>query len=130
MQLLRRTLIFIAIVQLFFGLTFLVAPSQFANLVDLPAAPAWVNWLFAMMGARFIGYAVGLVVAARDPQRHQTWIATMIGIQAVDWLATIIYLLRDSLTLTQVSTAAFLPIIFIIILATRFPRQSAPTPTT
>lgn len=125
MQLLRNTLIFIGIVQLFFGAVFLIAPGQFAELVDLPAAPDWVNWLFAMMGARFIGYAVGMFIAARDPQHQQPWIATMIGIQAMDWLATMFYLLQDAVTLAQVTTAAFLPIIFIIILAMRFPSQRA-----
>lgn len=124
MSILRNTLRFIGAVQLFLGSFFLLAPEQFANLFDLQSAPMWVNWLFAMMGARFIGYAIGMFLAARNPQQYRTWIATMIGIQAIDWFATIFYLLADAVTLAQVTTAAFLPVLFILVLVIYFPSQS------
>ena len=40
----------------------------------------------------------------------------MIGIQAVDWIGTIAYLVTGAVTITQVTTAAFLPVVFIVIL--------------
>ena len=114
MRALRITLITIGIFQLFFGTLFLAAPVATAQLLGLqPAAPAWANWLFAMMGARFLGYAYGMFAAARAPWAGRTWISTMIVIQAIDWLATIGYLFTGHLTLRQVSTAAFMPVLFI-----------------
>ena len=111
---LRITLITIGIVQLFFGVVFLLAPSATASLLGLrPAAPAWANWLFAMMAGRFLGYAFAMFAAARKPEASRAWIGTMIVIQAIDWLATIGYLATGHLALQKVPTAAVLPVLFI-----------------
>jgi hypothetical protein len=124
---LRFMLRFIGVVQASFGLLFVVAPSAAAPLLGLePAEPGWVDWLFVMMGARFLGYAVGMFVAARDPERHVTWIDTMIGIQALDWLGTVGYLVAGDVTLRNVTTAAVLPIVFVAGLLRWHPRRSVP----
>lgn len=119
---LRITLGLIAAFQIALGLLFIVAPGLYAQLVGLPRAPAWTAWIFGMFGARALGYAVGLIVAMRDPQRHRLWIVTMIGIQAVDWVLTVMLILQGALTLTQASTAAFMPVLFVIALALTVPR--------
>jgi 4-hydroxybenzoate polyprenyltransferase len=122
---LRITLRVIATAQLALGAMFLFAPTPAAAALGLqPAAPTWANWLFAMMAARFLGYAVGMLAAARAPDRHISWINTMIGIQAVDWLATVSYMAAGHLTLRQVSTASFLPVLFIAALLWWHPRRS------
>lgn len=124
MRTLRVSLTIIGLVQLFFGLLFLAVPGLAAVALHLtPAAPAWVNWLFAMMGARFIGYGFGMFVAARAPHERVAWINSMIAIQAVDWLATLGYLVTGTLTLGQVTTAAFLPPLFIAALVLAHPRR-------
>ena len=114
MRLLRGTLITIGIFQLVLGTVFLAAPAATAHLLQLrPAAAPWMNWLLAMMAARFLGYACGMFTAARDPAGHRAWITTMIAIQAVDWLATIGYIAAGDLTLRQVTAAAVAPVLFI-----------------
>lgn len=114
MRPLRITLVVIGIVQAFFGVMFLVAPRATAELLGLGgAAPSWANWLFAMMAARFLGYAIGMFVAARSSRPNPAWINTMIFVQVVDWVATLAYVMSGSLTLQQVSTASFLPVLFI-----------------
>lgn len=115
MRILKPTLIFIGVVQLVLGIVFLV-PGLFATTMGLEEAPEWVNWLFAMLGARALGFAYGMFLASRNPQRHIAWIWAMIGIQAIDWIGTIAYLITGAVTITQVSTAAFLPVVFIVIL--------------
>jgi hypothetical protein len=132
MRALRVTLITIGIFQLVLGALFLAAPATTARLLGLqPAAPAWATWLFAMMAGRFLGYAYGMFAAARAPWARRTWINTMIVIQAIDWLATIGYLSAGQLTLRQVSTAAFMPVLFIAALLwfrpRRPPRDQAPS---
>jgi len=125
MRHLRTTLIVVGIFQFFFGALFLVAPAASASVLGLePAAPAWANWLFAMMGARFLGYGVGMFSAARDPLGRVAWIDTMIAIQVVDWLATLGYLVAGTLTLAQVTTAAVAPPVFILALLAFHPRRS------
>jgi hypothetical protein len=128
MRALRVTLITIGMFQLVLGALFLAAPRGTASLLGLaPAAPAWANWLFTMMAARFLGYAYGMFVAARDPQRHRTWIDTMIIIQAIDWTATLAYLATGDVSLRQVTTASFMPALFIAALLRYRPRRIPPT---
>lgn len=120
---LRITLGVIAAFQLALGTMFLVAPGFYSDAVGLEPAPAWAGWMFAMFSARAFGFAVGLVLAIRDPYRHRAWIAVMIGIQAIDWIATLALVATGTLTMTQVSTAGFMPAVFIVLLALTFPRR-------
>ena len=76
-----------------------------------------------MFGARALGFAYGMFLALRQPEQHRDWIGAMIAVQAIDWLATIYFVLQGTVTLPQVSGASFLPIIFIVVLVTRYPRQ-------
>jgi 4-hydroxybenzoate polyprenyltransferase len=125
---LRATLVVIGIVQLVLGAVFALAPAQFGATLGLAEAPPWVYWMFGMLSARSFGFAYGMFLAARDPARHIHWIQAMIGVQAVDWLATIYFVLAGAVTLAQVSTASFLPLIFIGMLIVCYPRQQAVTP--
>ena len=113
---------FVALVQFVLGAGFLLAPGKMAALFGLAAAPAWTGWLFAMMAARFLGFGYGMWLAARDPAAHVPWINAMIVIQAIDWLATLYYLAAGAVTLAQVTTAAFLPVVFIILILANYPR--------
>lgn len=118
---LRRTLILIGIVQLVLGGIFLI-PGLFQQMIGLDETPEWVNWIFTMFGARALGFAYGMFVAAREPARHLAWIWVMIGVQAIDWIGTIAYLVSGAVKLAQVNSAAFLPIVFIAILVRHSPR--------
>ena len=93
MRVLRATMIAVGIIQILTGAIFLVSPARYAELLHLqPAGPAWVNRLLAMCGARFVGYGIGMFVAARAPWRNRVWIDTMIAIQVVDFIAIAGYL--------------------------------------
>src|SRR2546430_17249800 len=110
MRALRISLVVIGIFQLVLGALFLLVPGQAADLLGLrPAAPPWVNWLFAMMAAPFLGYAYGMFTPARAPRARGPWINTMIVTQAIDWAATIASLIAGDLTLHQVTTPPFVP---------------------
>ncbi len=117
-RLLPATLWTIAVVQFVLGTAFLIAPERASHTLGLSVAPGWTNWLFGMMAARFLGFGYGMVAAARDPQRARPWIKAMIGIQALDWLVTLKYLFAGAVTLAQVSTASFLPVLFVAVLVT------------
>lgn len=116
MKVLNFTLRFIGTVQLALGIIFLLFPQQFASFSQLEQLPGWGLWMFTQMGARFIGYGIGMFAAATNPRKYLLWIETMIGIQLIDWIGTMVYLMNGSVTLSQVSTAPFLPILFIIVL--------------
>ncbi|WP_296449320.1 hypothetical protein [Rhodoferax sp. UBA5149] len=113
---LNATLWFIAIVQFTLGIAFLAVPEQAAQSLGLSAAPGWANWLFGMMAARFLGFGYGMVMAVRHPEQARPWIKAMVAIQAMDWLVTLKYLYFGAVTLAQVSTASFLPVVFVVVL--------------
>ncbi len=113
---LRSTLLIIAAFQFLLGAAFLAAPGPVADLLDLPAAPGWTAWMFGMMGARFLGYGVGMVAAARRPTAHRLWIDTMIAIQGIDWIVTMVHLANGDVLLRQATTAALVPVLFVGVL--------------
>ena len=123
MKPLKITLGVIAVVQFVFGVLFVFLPGQFAPIFHLPVAPTWVNWLLVMGGARFLGMGYGMLVAIQDPIKHRAWINAMIGVQALDWLATIYSLVTGAISLSQASTATFLPVLFIAALLVFYPRS-------
>ncbi|MBI4674473.1 MAG: hypothetical protein HY741_22745 [Chloroflexi bacterium] len=127
---LQITLAFIGVVQLVLGVVFALAPAQFSAMMGLAQTPTWAYWMFGMFSARALGFAYGMFLAARDPARHIHWIQAMIGVQAIDWLATMYFVLTGAVTLAQVSTASFLPLIFIGMLVIFYPRQQSTTLTT
>jgi hypothetical protein len=120
---LKLTLAVIGTVQLVLGLLFLIAPASGRGPRPDTSCAGWVNWLFAMMGARFLGYAYGMFVTARHPEPATAWIDTMIVIQAIDWIATIAHLVTGDVTLRQVTTASFMPALFVGALIWFHPRR-------
>lgn len=112
---LKSALYLIAVVQIGLGLVFL-APQIFADVAGLEPAPAWTGWMLAMFSARAIGFGLGMILAARDPVANRSWIVAMVAVQAIDWVATVAYLATGAVTLAQVTTAAFLPLLFIAVL--------------
>lgn len=119
---LRITLGVIAGFQFGFGLLFLFVPSLYPEMMGLPLGPLWTTWGFGLFAARALGYGVGMVLSIRDPYRNRSWIATMIGVQAIDAIVTLTLVAQGALTLAQASTAAFMPIVFVAALALTFPR--------
>ena len=115
MRFIRPTLVLIGVIQIALGLVFLI-PNAFSSLLGLPDAPSWATWMLTMFSARAFGFGYGMLLASRDPARHRTWIVAMIGVQALDWVSTIAYLATGTLTLSTVTTAAFLPLVFIGVL--------------
>lgn len=125
MRPLRVTLIIIGVVQLLFGLPFVVAPGLYSVVLHLSSAPAWTHWFFVMAGARFFALGYGMFLAARDPIRHVAWINAMIAVQAFDWLGTMYAILTGAISLAQAVDAPYLPLIFIAALLIWYPRASS-----
>jgi hypothetical protein len=130
MRFMRATLITLGVVQILFGAMLLATPATLPALFHLrPAAPDWVNWVLAMSAARFIGYGIGMFVAARAPWRNRGWIDTMIAIQVVDFLATAGYLAAGVLSVRRVAPAVVPPLLWIAVLGwARLRARTAATP--
>jgi hypothetical protein len=116
------TLRFIALVQLVLGVGFLMAPADMVSLLGLAVTPGWANWMFGMMAARFLGFGYGMLIAARQVAGNVAWLRAMVAIQLIDWAVTVKYLVSGAVTLAQVNTASFLPLVFVALLWWAWPR--------
>lgn len=123
---LRITLYVIAAFQLAFG-GVLIVPGLLQRMIDVEPGPEWVNWMLAICGARALGLGYGMAVAAQNPLRHRTWIVAMVGVQTIDWVATVAYVATGAVTLAQVTTAAFLPVLFVVVLGRHLLRPQDPS---
>lgn len=124
MRTLRNTLWLVAASQLMFGLMFVLIPRAAAHGFGLtPVEPGWADWLFVMMGARFLAFAYGLVLAARDPLRHESWINAMIVVQVIDWVTTLAHLSVHHIALPNVASAVVLPVLIVAALLRWHPRR-------
>ena len=126
-SILKFSLYFVGFVQVVLGLIFLLIPTNYASMMGLQQAPNWVNWMFTFMSIRMIGFGAGMFIAAKDPIKNKLWIQIMIVMQAMDWLGTVFYLTAGVVTLAQVTSASFLPLIFIALLVYSYPRPQAST---
>jgi hypothetical protein len=115
----------VGVSQLAFGALFVLAPTRAGDVLGLgAAAPGWASWLLVMLGARFLGFALGMFLAARDPARHVGWIDAMILVQVLDWLATLAFLAGGALPLPNVASAVVLPVVFVAGLVLWHPRRT------
>lgn len=124
-KLTQAVFLLIAIVQIILGVVFVVTPHAFPNMFGLAPAPGWTDWIFAQFGARALGFGYGMWLVLRDPHRNAGWIRAMIGVQIIDWIGTVLALMAGNVTLSQVTTAPFLPILFVAVLAFELRRQAS-----
>lgn len=124
----RTVIILIALVQLILGIVFIAAPQTFSVQLGLAPAPGWADWMFAQFGARALGFAYGMWLVLLDARKHVAWIKAMIGVQVIDWIGTVLALLSGKVTLAQVATAPFFPVLFVVVLALELRRQSRTMP--
>ncbi|OBH11971.1 hypothetical protein [Mycobacterium sp. E1747] len=114
MRIERALLAVIGIIQIICGASYLARPGAVAaTLGAASAAPPWVAFVLATAGARFIGYGIGMLAAAKDPPRYRLWITTMLGIQSVDLVATLIYVANGILPARHILPGAALPLLWV-----------------
>lgn len=119
---LKATAYAAAAAQIALGAAYLLVPAGFDRLLGLGTAPAWTTWPLQMAGARFLALGFGMLLVARRPLAHRGWIQAMVAVQALDWLSTVTNVARGTVTLAQVGTASFLPLLFIAGLLVGYPR--------
>ncbi|WP_374023717.1 hypothetical protein [Mycobacterium sp. HNNTM2301] len=114
MRIERSLLIVIGVIQIICGAIYLAVPSAVGAMLGVTAAaPPWVGFVLATAGARFIGYGIGMFAAAKNPPRYRLWLTTMLGIQCVDLVASLIYAANGILPTRHFLPGAALPLLWI-----------------
>ncbi|ORW08171.1 hypothetical protein [Mycobacterium kyorinense] len=117
MYFVRVTLIIVGLIQIVNGAMYLAAPAAVTAVLGvLTPAPPWVGFILATAGARFVGYGIGMLAAARSPREHKLWIDTMIAIQALDVIATLWYSANGALPAGHIQAGTALPLLWVVLL--------------
>jgi hypothetical protein len=79
-RLLRVAVAIMVIVHAVMGVILIGFPSVFAGMHSVNAVSGWTKWVLALLGARALAFAFGMLLALRDPDRHRSWlIATVLS---------------------------------------------------
>ncbi len=120
---LKVTLIVAAIVGFINGAMLLIAPDQAIALFNFPELPPEVRYIAGLLGAAYVAFSVGFVLAARDPARHITWVQAGLVVYALSLVMTIYYLLRGTISWDQATIGFIIQVVFIIAFAVLYPRK-------
>lgn len=117
----------IAVSQLALGALYLFAPQVFIAWQGLTPVAADIGYPLAMLAARFLVYGIGMLIIARDPQRHGVWLDGMIAIQAIDLAAGLAYTARGIVPVADAAVPMINAALFIALMLWVRPRGSAQT---
>lgn len=104
---LKPLLWLIALSQFALAALTLFAPVAFLGWMGLTPPAADNGYMFAMLGARFLAYGIGMAMLARQAVPDRFWIANMALIQIVDFLAGLAYLASGLVTVDVVAFPMF-----------------------
>ena len=115
---LKIVLWLVAVSQFALGALTLFVPIQFTSWMGLPPLSAANGYLLAMLGARFIGYGVGLVGLARQEVPDRFWVRIMVLIQVLDFGAGAVYVATGLVPPAAAAFPMFNALLFAVLLWT------------
>ena len=121
---LRIVMILLAIEYFVYAILMLFIPIQFTEHMGFMNAPEWFKWLAAMLAGNFLGLALGLAVAVRDPYRNVTWVQANILLQAVHSVWTFYYYIMGTCNFDQIGFALILAPLWTALLVIFYPTVS------
>ena len=71
---LKVVLIIYGVVEILFGLGFILFPQKLTEMFGFEKGPDYVQYILALLGFTLIAISVFLIAAARDPLRHISWV--------------------------------------------------------
>lgn len=124
LKVLKVVLVVVGLIQVVFGLGYLLIPSMFNQMMGYAPVPPWTDFISRFGGVRFLAMAIGMWLAFRDPIKNISWIKVMIFVQAVDFLAALYTVLSGTLPVAKVNVALVLPLLWTILLTVFYPKAA------
>jgi len=90
----------IAVIQLILGVGYLILPNQLLAAIGHSQVNADILYPLGMLAARFIAVGVVFWIISKKANEHALLINAMIGIQALDLFAGILYTTNSSVALS------------------------------
>jgi hypothetical protein len=90
-----------AVIGILFGLAFLFFPNQMGAGFGLSQVPTYVQYFLALLGNMYIVTSICVILATRDPLKHILWVQLAITGSLMDMIASLVFIIRGSLTFSQ-----------------------------
>ena len=114
------------VIGILFGLAFLFAPNQMSAGFGVNPAPAYVQYFLVLLGNAYIPTGIFVILAARDPLKHILWLQFAIISSLVDMIAALTFVIRGTLTFSQVGDNLILNIFLVAAFLIFYPWRKAP----
>ena len=124
---LRVTMVVYSVLGILFGLSMIFIPDQMAEWFNAPALIDYEKFLTASLGVANIAAAVFIILAARDPIKHISWVKFAI-VWALIWVASILYALgRGYVDFSQEGVTLIIHIVFAVLFFIFYPWKKPAT---
>ena len=122
---LKLAMIAWAVIGILFGLGFLLAPNQLIAGFGVSLAPSYVQYFLTLLGNVYIMTGIFVILAARDPLKHILWLQFAIASSLLDMIAALVFIIRGSLTFSQVGITLVLNIFLLAAFLIFYPWRKA-----
>lgn len=122
---LKIILILAAIVAFFWGTAMLVLPNRAAAWNNFPELPEGMKYFVGLLGCIYAAWGVGMLLAARDPLKHRTWIQVGIICYGLSLIGTLYYLLNKVISFGQARVGLIVQVVFLAAFIILYPKKKA-----
>jgi hypothetical protein len=124
---LKVAMIIWAAIAILVGLAYIFLPSQLSAMGGFEKAPAWVDYVLALLGVCFIATAAFVIVAAvRGPLKHIMWIQFAIVVTILISVVAACAIMRGLVTFSQEGPLLIVNAIFAVVFLTLYPWRAKP----
>jgi len=113
---LKVVMIIWAAIAILLGLAYIFFPTQLCEMGGETGAPAWVAYVFGLLGICYITAGAFVIVAARNPLKHIMWVQFAITVAILIVVMGAYSIMRGIVTFSQEG----MPLIFNAVFAALF----------
>ncbi len=122
---LKISMIAWAVIGFIYALGFILFPNQLLGLFGVSLVPSYVQFFMVLLGNAYILSGIFVILAARDPLKHILWVQLALAWAFLDLIASLVFIIRGSLTFIQVGNAVIVDIIMLAALLIFYPWRKA-----
>ena len=100
------------ILGLLWGLAFIFIPQMLGDMMGYEHGPAYVPYMLAALGASFIAVSVFVILAARDPVKHISWVKFSILWSLLSLVIGLYSIAMDYVTFNQAGMSVIIDAVF------------------
>ena len=124
---LKVVLIIYGVVEILFGLGFILFPQELSEKFGFEKGPDYVQYILALLGFTLIAISVFLIAAARDPIRHISWVKFAVLWAIAGAIAGLYAVIRNYVEFGQAGMGIVMDAVLAVALLICYPWRGAPS---